>query len=116
MPVDFRGNTIEVGDTVLYPRQMGDTLEMQEGTVLEIKGTEDTRSVRPPGWVFSEESRRDWITETYTKYKYKVQPTRSSRYNRNEFERDWQTGQMIQVKSVWIQNGMNVVRADDARA
>ena len=116
MPVDFRGNTIEVGDTVIYPRQMGDTLEMQEGTVLEIKGEEDTRTVRPPGWVFSEESRRDWITETYTTYKYKVQPTRSSRYNRNEFERDWKTGQMTKVKPVWVHIGKNVVKVDNAEA
>lgn len=114
MPTDFRGNEINVGDAVFYPRSVGRSVEMQEGVVLEIKAYEDDHLL----WnkAFDRELPVDEVNWRYrrepcTSYKYKIQPTRSSRFNRNEFERNYSTGEMDRVSPVWIQIGANVVRA-----
>jgi hypothetical protein len=108
---DFRDSEIAIGDLVLYPRQMGDTLEMQEGRVLEIKSADRTKSVRPDGWDYQTDSKDAWIEVPYKETKFKISPTRSSRYNRRGVSKNWMTGEETPVKPVWVLNGMNVVKA-----
>lgn len=85
--VDFRGNVFKVGDTVVYPRQFGQTLEMQEGVVLEFIYKDD-KQWRDGRW-----------HEGY--YKVRIRPTHSSRYN------DYRD---IDARPVLITNSMNIVK------
>lgn len=99
---DFRGNTIRVGDTVVYPKQTGDTLEMRESVVLEILVTDGIDTVFNLEWPDNGGPKFLDVEAPY--YKYRLQPIRSSRYNA------WQGN----PKAVWIQNGMNVVKVEDS--
>lgn len=98
--VDWRDEHIYVGDTVLYPRASGRSVEVQEGTVLQIVRHKNDRYV--------DTSYRDedgkWVhgSTMVPAHKFQIQPTRSSR-----FSRSWgNAGE----KPVWIQNGENVTR------
>ena len=87
--IDWRGNFYEVGSTVLYPRASGRSVEITEGTVLEIVEV-------PDSWVFIPE------TTTWGRgvgYKVKVQP--HGRGSRRFYRGD-------DLKPVWILKSENV--------
>jgi len=68
--IDWRGNVYTVGDTILYPRASGRSLEMQEGRVVAIKPYNFKR------YVYSDS---DEVEEM--RYKVQVDPIRSSRFS-----------------------------------
>lgn len=92
---DWRGNLIGEGDTVLYPRQSGYSVEMVEATVVEIWRREQDRRrfVWPPDGVNA------YVSEAA--YVYKLAPTSRS-------SRDFGS---TNPAPVWIQNGENVTLA-----
>lgn len=124
--VDFRGNEIRVGDTVLYPRMSGRSVEMTEARVERIIEVEGGRRVQNPAhdeWIArrkqqaTDEGQRYWFEveppasdprpEGYIRvpaWKFSLMPLRSTR----QFHR-WD-----ETKAVFIQIGENVVRVMDA--
>lgn len=94
---DWRGNTYDVGSTVLYPRMSGRSCEMQEGIVLEIKKFTDTRYRHEQN---PDDGKWYYNSEEFENYKVKIKPTRSSR----DFWRDGSED----YKPVWIHIGENV--------
>lgn len=125
--VDFRGNEIRVGDTVLYPRMSGRSCEMTEAQVVDIIINEDGRRVDNPEhdeWVqrrkeqAKQAGQRYWFEVeapasdprpegmiTVPAWKFRLLPLRSTRFRR------WSGSE---GKTVYIQLGENVVRAMDA--
>lgn len=94
---DWRGNVIEVGSPVVYPRASGRAVEMREAVVLEIVRHEKDRRTN---WHRDPESGK-YAYDEVPAYKFRLQPTgRSSR----EF---YTSGE----KPVWVQNGENVTAA-----
>lgn len=126
---DWRGNDYTIGDTVLYPRTSGRSVEMSEGVVLEIvRGwggmynsftrlaeDEDPPEIRQrDGW---DHEARETIWTTVTApvvYRVKLKP--SGRTSRNfgyysDWERNEETGRREHtgdVKPVTIQNVQNI--------
>jgi hypothetical protein len=73
---DWRGNEYGVGDTVIYPRQAGHSVEVKEGVVTDITK-------------FYRDSDYNWqrmpeecltVGNPKTEIRVKVQPSRSSRF------------------------------------
>lgn len=89
---DWRGNLVAPGDTVLYPRMSGRSVEMREASVLEVwRKVADRRRYR---W---DEVLRRHEYDYAAQYVYKLQPTGPG-------SREFYAGE----QPVWIQNGENV--------
>jgi hypothetical protein len=56
--VDFRGNRIKVGDTIVYPGRSGSSMWMQEAKVTEIVMVTERRAV----WDKKPDGSNDWST------------------------------------------------------
>lgn len=109
--LDFRGNYIHKGDTILYPRMSGRSVEMTEATVLEVKAYLDNKNVQNENFDSDRPTGPDnprWVWKEVTRYKYQVQPTRSTRnfYRSGIYSFDEEG-----IRPVWIQIGENVVKA-----
>lgn len=121
--VDFRGNEIRVGDTVLYPRMSGRSVEMTEARVERIDVNPKGRRIQNPAheeWLqawrdATPEGIRHWDTPrpagepemmiSIPAWKFSLLPLRSTRFTRWWASRD---------RPVFIQLGENVVRVMDA--
>lgn len=124
--VDFRGNEIRVGDTVLYPRMSGRSCEMTEAEVVDIIAHEKGRRVENPAWEEWRERRKaatpdgerwynqpdpedDPRPEAYIAvpaWKFKLRRLRSTRFKMYP----WSDPE----RPVTVQLGENVVRVMDA--
>lgn len=60
--IDWRGTDYDVGSTVLYARQVGRSVELQEGTVLEFVPN------------------NDYDASHHGDVKVRIEPTRNSRF------------------------------------
>lgn len=76
--VDWRGNEIRVGSTVLYPRMSGRSCEIQEGTVEAIFRHEQDRLV----WAGTDPETGRGVWDKFPAYKFRITPTRSTRFRR----------------------------------
>lgn len=74
--LDWRGNPLVIGRPVLYPRQMGHFVEMQEGILEAITPVERQR--------YNHETRE---YEPHTAYKFRILPTAGSRFGARRDER-----------------------------
>lgn len=90
--VDWRGNEIRVGSTVVYPRMSGRSCEIQEGTVEAIFRHAQDRTIYA-----GRDAEGSWIREKVPAYRFRIMPTRSTRFGR------WGA-----KKAVTIQIGENV--------
>ena len=100
---DFLGNSYDVGDTVLYPRMSGRSVEMQAGVVVAFKEYQEKDYERNPHWKDGDDYRLRYIEKTVTKFKVQVQPTKSSRF------RHWDDSEKSKV---WITNVENITKVD----
>lgn len=91
---DWRGNLMSVGDTVLYPRQSGRSVELREAVVLEVWRMDEDRNV------YSYGPGRGMTVTKAADYRFKLQPTGRS-------SRGFADGQ----KAVWLNVGENVTAA-----
>lgn len=118
--IDFRGSEIRAGDTVLYPRASGRSVEMTEAKVLDVIEDPKGRQIGNPAWDDWRDRRiaetpegEYWFKQlapvgdpqpehflTVPAWKFRLMPTRSTRFTR------WSD------KSVLIQIGENVVRIE----
>lgn len=88
---DWRENQIGEGDTVLYPRHIGDSVEVREAVVLEIFRFVRDRAVYVQGKG----------VEMRPAYGYRLQPTGNASRRPDAAPPG---------KPVWITNGENVTR------
>jgi hypothetical protein len=74
---DWRGNEYGVGDTVIYPRQSGRSVEVKEAVVLDI-----SKFYRDSDWNWQRMPEEGLtVGNPETEIRVKVQPFRSSRFN-----------------------------------
>lgn len=91
---DWRGNSITVGDTVLYPRASGRSVEMREAVVLAIYRKDEDR------YDWSRDADGAYVRTAVPDFKFHLQPTGPG-------SRGFYAGD----QPVWVQNGENVTRA-----
>lgn len=91
--LDWRGNLIKEGATVLYPRQSGHSVEMAEATVLEVWRNERDRVTYD--WDVAVPEMRYGKAAQYV---FKLEPN-------GRGSRGFGSGRQ---KPVWIQTGENV--------
>lgn len=96
---DWLGNHVGIGDTVVYPRTSGRSVEMREAVVLEIIRHEEDRIVE----AYYDKELKQYVRTYGPAYKFKLRPTGRS-------TRGFYAGE----KDVWVQYGENVTLAPNS--